>query len=174
MAELGFQPMRSLTSQTTCLSFRLLWLGPAQRLTHNKCKIDMNFISSFLFKERSGIDLRMNVSSFDKVHTEDTKKPHTQTYTALLLFTFSYLAWCVPVRSKLEFTYVHCIHRSSQLRMLVFCAHSPTAACMIKRSSKNTEEMNPKWLMHFKVACETFMLSTCWMEIDIKLSSEWT
>lgn len=32
----------------------------------------------------------------------------------------------------------------SQLRMLVFCVTSPTAACMIKRSSKNTEEMNPK------------------------------
>lgn len=73
---------------------------------------------------------------------------HTNTHTHKLTQPYfclhSYLAWCVPVRSKLEFTYVHCIHRSSQLRMLVFCAHSPTAACMIKRSSKNTEEMNPK------------------------------
>lgn len=103
----------------------------------------MNFISSFLFKERSGIDLRINVSSFDKVHNTYTQT-HTHTLTQPYFCLHSYLAWCVPIRSKLEFAYVHCIHRSSQLRMLLFCAHSPTAACMIKRSSKNTEEMNPK------------------------------
>ena len=87
------------------------------------------------------MDLRINVSSFGEVHNT-----YTQTHKLIQPYfcLHSYLTWRVPIRSKLEFTYVHCICRSSQLRMLLFCAHSPTAACMIKRSSENTEEMNPK------------------------------
>lgn len=47
----------------------------------------MNFISSFLFTERSGMGLRMNVSSFDKVHNTDTQ---THTHTNLHSLTFVY------------------------------------------------------------------------------------